>query len=201
VRCEGGQPSCKTCEIYSDECHYDNPPPISEFLAMAKRFEKAEKELKEMRALMSGSTRARENDHDPLSPSPDGLVSSQLNGNQPRTPHSGLFGISHGPSDTTTTEPPAQECQANHEAPETRLILNDSIPTELSVNEDGKICYYGPTPAVHDPQVEARASQTPTACGISSTRADAGNFLSAYGRESVTWEEFALGNAYLRYVL
>jgi hypothetical protein len=131
------------------------------------------------------------------SPSSESPVPSQRDYYPPRTEDSDQLGTSHGPSDTTTAGPPAQAYQANHEAPETRLRSNDPIATELSVDEHGKICYYGPTSAVHDPQVDTRGSQTPTACGTPPTRATARNFLTAYGKESATWEEFALGNASL----
>ncbi|KAL3453040.1 fungal-specific transcription factor domain-containing protein [Aspergillus insuetus] len=189
VRCEGGQPTCKTCEIYNEECRYDKPPSMSDFLAMAKRLENAEKELAEMRASVNRSTHLQGNHHDVHSPSPD----SPVNAHQPHMSH----GTSAGPSDTISTRLP-QQTQANREAPVRQLTSNDPIPTELSVDEHGKICYYGPTSAVHDPpHVDSQASQAVTTSSTSSTRADAHNFLSAYGKESATWEEFALGNASL----
>ncbi|CEL04563.1 hypothetical protein ASPCAL05691 [Aspergillus calidoustus] len=166
---------------------------------MAKRLEKAEKALAEMHAAVGGSGFPG-GDIAGLrvpSPSSESPVPSQRDYYPPRTEDSDQQGTSHGPSDTTTTGPPAQAYQANHEAPERRLRSNDPIATELSVDEHGKICYYGPTSAVHDPQVDTRGSQTPTACGTPPTRATARNFLTAYGKESATWEEFALGNASL----
>lgn len=72
---------------------------------------------------------------------------------------------------------------------------------ELSVDEDGKICYYGPTSAVHEPsRMDTPASPVASAATAraSATGERARSSLAALARESRTWEEFALGNASLQ---
>ncbi|RYP18153.1 hypothetical protein DL765_004079 [Monosporascus sp. GIB2] len=49
IRCEGGPPTCKTCEVFHDECRYDKTPPVSQVIALAKRLQEAEKALADMR--------------------------------------------------------------------------------------------------------------------------------------------------------
>jgi hypothetical protein len=49
VRCEGSHPTCKTCEVYHDDCRYDKAPPISQVIAMAKRLQEAEEVIAELR--------------------------------------------------------------------------------------------------------------------------------------------------------
>ncbi|KAL4811953.1 hypothetical protein BDW67DRAFT_189131 [Aspergillus spinulosporus] len=45
ARCDGTQPSCKTCEVYQDECRYEKQPPMSQIVAMAKRLQEAEQTI------------------------------------------------------------------------------------------------------------------------------------------------------------
>ncbi|RBR25047.1 uncharacterized protein FIESC28_02171 [Fusarium coffeatum] len=79
----------------------------------------------------------------------------------------------------------------------------DNIPQEplaidLSVDEHGKICYYGPTSAVHEPVGLASPSTNSLSLGDSSKRTDVRAYLLSRARESTIWEEFALGNAALQ---
>ena len=45
TRCDGTQPSCKTCEVYHDECRYEKPPPMSQIISMANRLQEAEQTI------------------------------------------------------------------------------------------------------------------------------------------------------------
>lgn len=75
----------------------------------------------------------------------------------------------------------------------------DPVPTELSVDEHGKINYYGPTSAVHEPPQPLQIGSPETQVSThDSERANARESLAAHARETATWEEFALGNAALQ---
>jgi hypothetical protein len=43
VKCDGKQPECGICTAYSQECHYDKSPPMSQVLAMADRIAQLER--------------------------------------------------------------------------------------------------------------------------------------------------------------
>lgn len=49
TRCDGTQPSCKTCEVYHDECRYEKPPPMSQIISMASRLQEAEQTILQLR--------------------------------------------------------------------------------------------------------------------------------------------------------
>ncbi|KAJ4212358.1 hypothetical protein NW759_011746 [Fusarium solani] len=74
----------------------------------------------------------------------------------------------------------------------------DSLAIDLSVDEHGKICYYGPTSAVHEPLGLASPSTNSLSRGDGSKRTDVRAYLVSRARESTIWEEFALGNAALQ---
>lgn len=49
TRCDGTQPSCKTCEVYHDECRYEKPPPMSQIISMANRLQEAEQTILQLK--------------------------------------------------------------------------------------------------------------------------------------------------------
>lgn len=86
---------------------------------------------------------------------------------------------------------------SDHHTP--RAAAKEPVATELSVDEHGKINYYGPTSAVHEPlQIDSPGSQASAASILASVRAEIRASLAAHARETATWEEFALGNASLQ---
>ena len=208
VKCEGGQPSCKTCEIYHDECRYDKTPPISQVIAMAKRLQEAEKTIEDLRTGSPGRTpsyisfqdTAEEVTLDLPRANRAATTDTALGDGNPSTSQpTGAFGIPNTPTNTSRNQTGDDQIRSDN-----GLISNaapkEPHPTELSVDEDGKICYYGPTSAVHDPP--AQGLQTPESQDSvrrmsSSSRAEVRSSLAAFWRESATWEEFALGNAAL----
>ncbi len=95
VRCEGGQPTCKTCEVYNDECRYDKSPPMSQVLAMAKRLREAQKTIEELRARGSSASsedrypspridHSSQEDHEEHGDRIDSALSPQLAHSHPR---------------------------------------------------------------------------------------------------------------------
>ena len=81
----------------------------------------------------------------------------------------------------------------------TQPTAKNPAPNDLSIDENGKIVYYGPTSAVHDPpfHMETPLSTASTVGTNVSSRAEKRTVIAAHARESATWEEFAVGNASL----
>ncbi|KAF7587944.1 hypothetical protein BBP40_006483 [Aspergillus hancockii] len=61
----------------------------------------------------------------------------------------------------------------------------------LSLDENGKLCYYGITSAVHAPSL----AESTNIIDSHSSGSDARSLLTSNTIETGTWEEFALGNA------
>ncbi|KAK9416533.1 putative Zn(2)-C6 fungal-type domain-containing protein [Seiridium unicorne] len=179
VRCEGTHPVCKTCQAYGNECRWEKVPPMSQVLAMAKRLEEAEETIERLRRSTETRTPAVIN---------RGCV--QYNANEARS-------IQPQPSDTSAPlpwseeDPPLDTTQAGGSAPE--IVLPD-----LSLDQDGKICFYGPTSAVHDPpDLDSPASQ-PSTHSNKLSKGEANIYLAARSKEAENWETFALKQAALR---
>lgn len=145
---------------------------MSQVLAMAKRLQEAEQTIAELLAGAGEATARR----------------SQSRGPQP-------------PVDTST-----QSIEVDHllnqpvdnASPEQNGSVASSpkeVPPDLSVDQDGKICFYGPTSAVHDPPALdlplSRASNQEEA----TLKAQARTMLAAKANEARVWEAFALGRA------
>lgn len=205
IRCEGGQPTCKTCEVYNAECRYDKAPPISQVMALVKRLEEAERTIEELR---SGRRSV-----DPPCNTPSETSPAHANAfPQPlpaMSPDVAPVPPPTGSAMNTTTLATGLPTSLKHDllrpAPDNsdprtpRAAGKAPVPTELSVDEHGKINYYGPTSAVHEPlHVESPASQPSAASIRASARAEIRASLAAHARETATWEEFALGNASLQ---
>ena len=176
---------------------------MSQVMALLKRLEEAEKTIQELRAGQA------------LSPSgPDTIAEvPSVRVDLPQSAVQSDFSPLPEPTrnETTSTNVPAtgipaildQELlppdagQTDQDNPDAGA--KEPVTTELSVDEHGKINYYGPTSAVHEPpqplQIDSPWSKEST---HNSERADALASLAAHARETVTWEEFALGNAALQ---
>jgi hypothetical protein len=71
-------------------------------------------------------------------------------------------------------------------------------PPDLSLDDQGKISYYGPTSAVHEPS-RAEADESPAASGsVGRSQGGGWSFVPSQTSESTLWEEYALGNAVSR---
>lgn len=245
IRCEGGPPTCKTCEIFKDECRYDKTPPVSQVIALARRLQEAEKELEEARAggartsvavsspsegtaplYQEDGGREEHEDHEdddgsaadsesPMAhrtaemgpgteqqpPTADALVTPAASSSYTDGTHmhrEGQLLHPHG------QQPDNQPRHHRHQSPSPAGI--EATAPQLSADEHGDICYYGPTSAVHEPhQIDSSGSQTAVAGEISSSTSrnmqssftSARSTIASHARESATWEEFALGNASL----
>ncbi|KAF6812841.1 fungal specific transcription factor [Colletotrichum plurivorum] len=88
--------------------------------------------------------------------------------------------------------PLSREPAQNH--PASDAPSNEQITTELSVDEHGKICYYGPTSAVHNPPELNTPVSLSSTCNSFSSPLNARDFLSFYSKKSSIWEGYALGN-------
>ncbi|CAG7565927.1 unnamed protein product [Fusarium equiseti] len=200
VRCEGSQPTCKTCEVYHVECHYDKPPALSQVVAMARRLQEAEETIERLQSADLSINHQQD----------IGLpaVESVALGSPPAAARAiasqiPLSGHTVEPA-ASNSSPTADLNRSRHQqdAPRPTAPI-DSMPQEplaidLSVDEHGKICYYGPTSAVHEPLGLASPSTNSLSLGDGSKRTDVRAYLLSRARESTIWEEFALGNAALQ---
>lgn len=173
---------------------------------MAKRLQEAEKMIED---IQNGSPKDRRPSNSTLPDSAEDLSNDILKANLTQKPgreghpaaaeRSEAFNLVDSPASGRMHPLDNEQNQVgstttSHTAPK------ETVPADLSVDEDGKICYYGPTSAVHEPPVGAM--QTPESYASSrrlssATRADIRSSLASFCRESATWEEFALGNASL----
>lgn len=180
---------------------------------MAKRLQEAEKALEEMRSGKDRPAshqviRTLEGQHDRVQESPRSNST-----NCPSGTDDGVGSLAEDFSESTVTQPvlsarglnlssarhldAAQEpSPIPHQTTAPLTTPRDPIMTDMSVDEHGEICYYGPTSAVHDPTTldspDSHASSLYS--GAISSDKIRSNLIS-YARESATWEEFALKNA------
>lgn len=201
LRCGGGQPSCKTCEVYNDECRYDKVPPMSQVMAMAKRLQEAEETITSLRAQSSTASREDSRSNHSLSPPVTTAASAdQMAMSLSESTVSNAAAHSHtAPTYESPSFPPTQ--QSFHDPVAQSGPPKERLPPDLSVDENGEIQYYGPTSAIHDPPSLQPASSTPqissTVPGISSTKKTQST-VAAHAQDSNMWEEFALRNASLQ---
>jgi hypothetical protein len=173
---------------------------MSQVMAMAQRLQEAEETIASLRA--QGSASSCEDTRSRLSPSP------QITTVPTKEPTNVGFSV---PARPGTTPPPsivsAKEPSASQSTDQPTNVpiacsgtSKEALPSDLSVDENGEIQYYGPTSAVHDPpqlQLESPITRvSPAASGSSSS--EIRSMLMAHAQESKIWEEFALGNASLQ---
>lgn len=175
---------------------------MSQVLAMAKRLQDAERTIHELRRDSPSVSQAPEMSL-PVESSP---VQSPGEGSSPKTapnqvsdapkspeeahPRNSVTSFSQnlGEHDTVLSSEPAQAHLTISVPPE------GQITTDLSIDENGKICYYGPTSAVHNPPELATPMSIASTCNSFSSMMNARIFLSSYSKESSIWETYALGN-------
>lgn len=175
---------------------------MSQVLAMAKRLQDAERTINELRRDSPSVPKAPQMslpvESSPVQ-SPAECSSPEAAPNQagdvPKSPAEAhprnsvtSSDQNFGGQDTVLSLEPAQAHLTISVPPESQ------ISTDLSVDENGKICYYGPTSAVHNPPALATPTSLSSTCNSLSSMMDARTFLSSYSKESSIWETYALGN-------
>ncbi|OAA60959.1 Transcription factor [Niveomyces insectorum RCEF 264] len=191
VRCEGSQPTCKTCQAYHSECRYEKLPSMSQVLDMAKRLQEAEQTIAELRAaagVTAATMASKLPAHTLASPTVEDEGGSLSVPSPTPVPHAVAQLIGNPP-------PPSQNVQAEPgeelpPGPTPKGLLHD-----LSLDEDGRICYYGPTSAVHDPPAMPPPSAHSPGHPDRMTKTTIRSVLAAKSQESRSWEDFALGAA------
>jgi hypothetical protein len=182
------------CELYSDDCQYDKPPPMSQLIAMARRLQEADQTIAE---LQSGGVREQSRNTTPIG---DALPQDmpQLSPQQPQrlmnnepSPSASMLGPAPSSVDRAWGETPGVSLQ-NGRTPK------QSSGTELTIDEHGNTHYYGPTSAVREPSPRRGPSSPDLLRRPFAVQApDSSNSLAAHARESAIWEDFAFGNAAL----
>lgn len=74
----------------------------------------------------------------------------------------------------------------NHSGPS--LMQQDPAAIDLSLDQHGEICYYGPTSTLHDPPELDAPSPRSSAYGSVSTRNEVREYLLSHAKESSIWE-------------
>lgn len=171
---------------------------MSQVVAMARRLQEAERTIAELRQGVSLPLRPDTNtllDFQPV-PSPPVISSPEASIHTSASTVHVATAPRTVPSIPNTRQVFVQSQPALN-APATRSGAKEDITAELSVDEHGKICYYGPTSAVHDPpEADSPVSVKPTSTEHS-TRAEMSSYLATYAKDSMKWEDFALRNAAL----
>ncbi|KAH8812417.1 fungal-specific transcription factor domain-containing protein [Xylogone sp. PMI_703] len=188
TRCDGTQPSCKTCEVYNDQCRYDKPPPMSQINMMAKKLQDAERIIANLQAAIQSGTRSI--DHSPDHSRAD----TQLEASSPRPCESPQ--LPQGESETLIPTPNSSPSYARVKSPETGT--SGSLISDISLDENGKLCYYGPTSAVHDPSTIESIKTGDQHYDSPSAKSNVRSLLTSKAMESRAWEDFAAGNAAFR---
>lgn len=175
---------------------------MSQVLAMAKRLQDAERTISELRRESPSVPQAPEMslpvESSPVrSPGEHSSPEAAPNqaGDAPGSPVEAhprnsvvSSGQNFGEHDTVISSEPAQAHLTISVPPE------GQITTDLSVDENGKICYYGPTSAIHNPPELTTPMSLSSTCNSFSSMMNARTFLSSYSKESSIWETYALGN-------
>lgn len=145
---------------------------MSQVLAMAKRLQEAEQTIAELRAGAGEATRR-----------------SQSRGPQP-------------PVETSTQpielDQLLDQPAVNASPEQNESVISSSpkeVPPDLSVDQDGKICFYGPTSAVHDPPALGTPLSLASNQEEATLKTQARTLLAAKADEAMVWEAFALGRA------
>lgn len=160
---------------------------MSQVLSMAKRLQEAEQTIAELREAAAATAVAA----------------------SAATPPSRAQVSRHSEEDGTLTSPSPIHQSTSHRGKmppddedaqvDTEGLSRDSTPKELlldlSLDENGKICYYGPTSAVHDPPALDSPSPHSSALPDVMTKSKIRSMLVAKSHESRMWEDFALGAA------
>ncbi|KAK9318917.1 fungal-specific transcription factor domain-containing protein [Lipomyces orientalis] len=178
TKCDGTQPGCKTCEVYQDECRYEKPPPMSQIIAMSKRLQEYEQIIEALKEKVLLSANAEEKLD----------ARKELANHRQGSDSSSDHGLDADPGSPGTTHNPE---------PEDFVKVPASLLSDLSLDENGKLCYYGPTSAVHDPPILEGQSAANNRLSSLMSDPDVRMILTSNAVESRAWEDFALGNAAL----
>jgi hypothetical protein len=167
---------------------------MSQVVAMAKRLQEAEKtiaELRERSAVAPSTESVISDDCLPMAAPPQALPPSvKVLGEQPEA------------RATDVESGTVRDIRDNHSSYghlNTNISQLEPAATELSIDENGKICYYGQTSAVHDPPALGSPLSLASSGGTVSTKVEIRSYLNLYAKEAAMWEDLALGNVAIRF--
>lgn len=153
-------------------CRYDKPPAMSTVQAMSRKLVEYEQRINE---LEEGQQHIPPSLHLASSPSPPPASSTAPT----------------GPSSEPLTFP-AQTPGTQSEA------SSASLPPDVTMDENGQLCYHGPTSALHDPGRVVLVEHGHVHSHMPQSDRETRSQLAATAIESRAWEEFALDNAAMR---
>jgi hypothetical protein len=160
---------------------------MTQIIAMAKQLQEQEVMLAELRSALTAATAAQDVPTQHTS-SPFARAAAGVGEVPPGS--AGIIGhVGRSQSEAASPTLYDEPSRGTSSPPEERLL------SDLSLDENGKLCYYGPTSAVYEPAaLETRSDGTPN-FDEQSSKSDARSLLTSNALESRTWEAFALGNA------
>ena len=206
IRCEGSQPRCRTCEAFGDECRYENVPPMSRILDMARRLQEAEQQIEELRSQSAAKSRSTQSPSVcsctagssigppiPAGPSPAShCASSPIDFAASAASTESVIQFADWRNPVSSRGAGASMHADPYDSPDASI---KELPTDLSLDENGRICYYGPTSAVHEALGGESPRQTAPANAGILTQSQTQSLLAAKAKESRKWEGFAIGSA------
>lgn len=156
---------------------------------MAKKLQDAEQLIARLQAVPQLGTNAADGN---LSASRPELISQEPS---PHT-YSNLASSEQQSEATaaTTTETVLNSAQEKL----SEMANSGGLISDLSLDENGNICYYGPTSAVHDPLTKESNNAADQQYDSPSTKSSVRSMLTSNAMESRTWENFAVRNAAFR---
>ncbi|GAD99980.1 hypothetical protein FG01795.1 [Paecilomyces variotii No. 5] len=144
---------------------------MSQIIAMANRLQEAERTILELRKALEAAEMS----------SPDNTQGSTAH--QSTSPDSAAASARGGDPDQ------------NRSGKSTDEHLGEELLSDLSLDENGKISYYGPTSAIHEPASLDLPSSESRGYSEPPSKTNIRTLLTWNAEEYRSWEEFALGNA------
>ncbi|KAK8129176.1 fungal-specific transcription factor domain-containing protein [Apiospora kogelbergensis] len=167
---------------------------------MAKRLQEAEEALARIQARECTSSAEETSSQPSPSPQPDLLLAESSIG--PEFSHGSALAermIMGSSTMVTAAEPsgsPTLDKSGNIPSATCRGAPKKIVLSELSLDKNGEIRYYGPTSAVHDPPCPQSGKVRPSLPAPNdASRAETRSTLAALVEGSSVWEEFGLENA------
>ncbi|KAI0448774.1 hypothetical protein F5B21DRAFT_518684 [Xylaria acuta] len=203
--------SRRTGTLTCANCRSRKPPPITQVIEMARRLQEAEKTITKLQATGASiciwspfeSSAAQDEQQVPVAlPPPTARMQIGDHAGSNLTKESAYISCPLPASTGMNHLHPDSQAKAPSDT-------NTDVPTEttevqtpgISVDDREEICHHGPTSAVYDPSAAANHLSTTPAFTTRSAplvRVVISSYLASYRRESLIWEDFALGNASLQ---
>jgi hypothetical protein len=155
---------------------------MSHVLAMAKRLEEAEKTIERLQNAAGNDVESR---------------SERVSAGSPHESHTRPEGSTSALSVPALVSQPDQNVAREPTRSDPTPDL-EALPPDLSVDQNGRICFYGPTSAVHDPPDSGVPASPRSTFPANLDKNEMSAYLAMKNTDSRNWESFALKQAALQ---